>query len=225
MQIANRLHRSRALSSIFRTLDYELERELTDCDSVLDLGCGPASPVSRFRSRLPNMRTVGVEAFEPYVHRAREIATHDEIIESTIQDLTFADKSYDAVILIDVLEHIDEAAALDVLKLAEQWARKKVILSSPNGFIAQKALDGNPLQAHLSGWTVNDLLPLGYRSRGMAGLKWLRREVQDETMGEDILTSIRFRPRLLWFAISAASQPFTYRLPRLAFSLFSVKSL
>lgn len=49
--------------------------------------------------------------------------------------------------------------------------------------------------------------------------------VEGGTMGENLLVSIRFRPRLFWFTVSAALQPLIFYAPRTAFSLFSKKIL
>jgi len=111
---------------------------------------------------------------------------------------------------------------LNALRLAEKWASKKVIINSPNGFIPQKSLDGNPLQEHKSGWSFDRMKELGYNSRGLAGPKWMRQEVASDTMGDDLLTSIRFRPKIVWFIIATLLQPIVYRFPRFAFSLMSV---
>jgi SAM-dependent methyltransferase len=218
--VIRRLYRSQLPARLFHTTLYCLQRELRDCESVLDLGCGPNSPVAA----CPGLkRTVGVEAFEPYLRTARERATHDELIGKKIQELDFPPRSFDAVVLIEVIEHLPEAEAYEVLKLAIGWARKKVIVTSPNGFVPQKAVDGNDLQVHLSGWELRKMKRLGFHSRGLAGLRFLRQEVHSDTMGDDLLTSIRWRPRPFWFVVATLSQLATYRLPAVAFGLFSVK--
>jgi len=204
---------------IVPTLDSELVKSLRDCDSVLDLGCGPKSPV---RNITWMSRRVGVEVFHPYVETARLNQTHDEIWETSILGLDIEENSFDAVTLIDVIEHMTREDAQKTITLAKFIARKKVVINSPNGFIAQEALDGNELQKHLSGWDLPDMKSLSFGVRGLAGLKVLRREVDNGSMGDDLLTTIRFRPRFFWFIVSTLSQPITYFVPRFAFSLFSV---
>jgi SAM-dependent methyltransferase len=204
------------------TLDTELDHNLRDCSTVLDLGCGPNSPVGVLKYLTTR---VGVEPFGPYLELAKSRATHDQFHQKLITELDFEPASFDAVIMIDVIEHMTEEDGLNALRLAEKWARKKVIINSPNGFIPQKSLDGNPLQEHKSGWSFSRMKELGYVSRGLAGPKWLRQEVEAETMGEDLLTSIRFRPRLLWFFVATIFQPIVFRFPKFAFSLMSVKLL
>jgi SAM-dependent methyltransferase len=141
-------------------------------------------------------------------------------------ELDFKDNSFDAVIMIELIEHLLEKTSLKILKKAERWARKKVIVSSPNGFLRQGETDGNPWQKHLSGWSLERMRSLGYQCRGLAGLKLLRQENQSDTMsGEDLMSSVKYRPRFFWFAIATLSQVVTYRVPRLAFELFSVKKV
>ena len=216
------LRKSSIIGKLIPTLDTELGRNLRNCQSVLDLGCGPNSPLGALATV---SRRVGVEPFGPYLELAKARGTHDEFHQKLITELEFEPDSFDAVIMIDVIEHMTEEDGLVAMKLAEKWARKKVVINSPNGFIAQKSLDGNPLQEHKSGWSYARMKELGYFSRGLAGPKLLRQEVEAETMGDDLLTSIRFRPRFFWFVIATMLQPVTYRIPKFAFSLMSVKSL
>ena len=207
---------------IIPTLPYLLRRDLTGIGSVLDLGCGPRSPLKDVNV---GGRTVGVEAFEGYAKAARQGQTHQEIIVSNFSDLAFAPGSFDAVLLLDVIEHMTESESRQIIAKAEGWARKIVVISSPNGFVPQKALDGNPLQQHLSGWDVEEMRRLGYSCRGLAGPKWLRHEVDSETMGDDLFVTMRFQPRWFWFVLAASFQPVTHRFPKTAFSVYSVKRL
>jgi len=219
VNIINFLRKSQTVGKIIPTLDTELDRNLRDCSTVLDLGCGPNSPLGALTHL---SKRVGVEPFGPYLQSARNLGTHDEFHQKLITELDFEVRSFDAVIMIDVIEHMTEEDGLTALRLAEKWARKKVIINSPNGYIPQKSLDGNPLQEHKSGWSYSRMKDLGFVSRGLAGPKWLRHEVEAETMGDDLLTSIRFRPKIVWFIIATLLQPLVYRFPRFAFSLMSI---
>jgi len=221
-KIIGQLRKSKFIGTLVHTLDHCLQRELKDCESVLDLGCGPSSPLKNCKNI---SYSVGIEAFEPYFKQAQKDRTHSEIINKKIDDLDFSPQSFDAIILIEVVEHLPEQVGLEIIKKAEKWAKKKVIISSPNGFIAQKEVDDNPLQKHLSGWNYGKMKGLGYQSRGLAGLKFLRQEVQNGSMGDDLLASIRFRPKIFWFTVATLSQMITYFIPTLAFGLFSVKKI
>jgi len=213
------LRKSSVIGKLIPTLDTELDHNLRDCSTVLDLGCGPNSPVGALKYLTTR---VGVEPFGPYLELAKSRSTHDQFHQKLITELDFEPRSFDAVIMIDVIEHMTEEDGLNALRLAEKWASKKVIINSPNGFIPQKSLDGNPLQEHKSGWSFDRMKELGYNSRGLAGPKWMRQEVASDTMGDDLLTSIRFRPKIVWFIIATLLQPIVYRFPRFAFSLMSV---
>lgn len=218
-----RLHDSPGLGHVFHTVDACLQDALRDCASVLDLGCGPSSPLARCM----NVTTrVGVDAFAPYLEAARARGTHTAYIQEELDRVSFPPKSFDAVILIEVLEHLSTALGHTMLERAERWARKKVIVTTPNGFLPQHALDENPYQAHRSGWDLATLRSRGYTCRGLAGLKYLRTPACHDTTEVDLLSSIRFRPPQLWFAVAAVSQLLTHRiLPQYAFELFGVKAL
>jgi ubiquinone/menaquinone biosynthesis C-methylase UbiE len=221
MIIINVLYKSKVLGNIFHTLDFCLQRELQNCESVLDLGCGPSSPIKNCR----NIKySVGVEAFKPYMDRSKNKNIHTEYLEKKIEEVNFPDNSFDAVIMIEVLEHLPKETGMKILEKAEKWAKKKVIVSSPNGFLPQKKVDENLLQEHLSGWDAQEMNSLGFNCRGLAGFKFLWQEIESDTMDSSQLQRIRFRPKIFWFIIASLSQIIIYYLPTLGFELLSVKN-
>ena len=60
-----------------------LMREISDCKSVLDIGCGKESLLRFSKAEL----LVGVDAFEQDVELARKRATHDELSVCDAMDL------------------------------------------------------------------------------------------------------------------------------------------
>ena len=207
---------------IFHTTNYCLRNELSNCESVLDLGCGPSSPIASITWL---KHTVGVDGYEEYIKVAKRNGTHDEFILGDIKNLEFEEKSFDAVLLIEVLEHLEKPDAVKLLEKAEKWARKKLIITTPNGFVNQSVLDNNVLQTHLSGWSVEDLTNLGFsKVLGLAGIKHLRKgKGENDSMDDDLAISIRYRPKIFWFVIATVSQLLTYKMPKLSFELFAVK--
>lgn len=219
--LIKRLYYNELISRIFHTLVYCLKRELRDFDSVLDLGCGADSPIKYCEVKY----NVGVDAFKPYIKESKKKKIHNKYILKDITKVKFKPKSFNAVIMIDVLEHLEKNKGSELLKKAEKWAKKKVVVSTPNGFLPQRTIDKNPFQSHRSGWEVKELEKLGYKAYGMAGWKFLRRENISEKVNQegDIFATIRFRPKVLWLIISELTQAITYYFPKLAFEIFLVK--
>ncbi|MDO8529167.1 MAG: class I SAM-dependent methyltransferase [bacterium] len=207
---------------IFHTVVYCLKRELKDCKTVLDLGCGPSSPL-QYSKNIDY--SVGVEAFAPYLGESKKRKIHTEYIEKRIEEVDFPEKSFDAVIMIEVLEHLTEEKGYEILKKAEKWARKKVIVSTPNGFLPQRERDDNQFQKHLSGWNIKTLNKLGFKCRGLAGFRFLRQEAPEVIEEGDFMASIKKQPRFFWFIAATLSQLFTYSFPKSAFELFCVKKI
>lgn len=221
-KIINKIYHTSLFGRIFHTVVYCLKKELEDCESVLDLGCGPSSPLQYCKNI---KHSVGVETFEPYLKKTQERGIHTQYLAKKVEDLDFPEKSFDAIILIEVVEHLPKEISLEIIKKAQEWAKKKVIISTPNGFLEQPVYDDNVFQRHLSGWSKEDMEKLGFRCKGLAGLKILRQGVQDNTKGDDFMASIRLKPRFFWFIMATVSQLLAYHVPSSAFELFCVKKV
>lgn len=190
--------------------DY-LKKELRGCESVLDLGCGRSSPL-RYCSV---SYSVGVELFEPYLEESKKMKIHNEYILADIIKVKFKPKSFDCILALDVLEHLTKKEGLSLIKKMENIARKKIIIFTPNGFLRQDEYDGDKLQIHKSGWTVDELKKLGYKVKGINGWKPLRKEKAE----------FKFRPKIMNLPLSDLTQKITYHYPKLAFQLLAVKKL
>src|SRR5216683_8144954 len=77
-----------------------LESSLQDCDSVLDVGCGNASPL-RFIAK--KMFRVGVDGYKPAIQISKKSKIHDKYEQLDIRKLLkkFGKKKFDAVIALD----------------------------------------------------------------------------------------------------------------------------
>lgn len=191
-------------------MELELLEELKDCRTVLDLGCGAYSPVRE----CSHLITVGVDIWDECLEETKRRGIHDNYIKADVRYLHFEPKSFDAVLLLELVEHLDKEDGERLIKSAELWARKKLIVSTPNGFLWEDAFDGNPYQVHKSGWTVEDFLRLGFEVRGRLGWNPLR--------GYGL--GIRFRPDWFWIGISWLTQKVTRYFPELAAQLCCVKT-
>ncbi len=207
---------------MFHTSVYSLRKELAGCNSVLDVGCGSDSPIQYSNVGYG----IGVEGFRPSIRTSKNKQLHTGYIFGDVRHLNFKPGSFDVVIMVEVLEHLSEEEGALLLEKAEIWARRKVVVSTPNGYLPQSDIEGNLYFRHLSGWSVAQMKLRGYVAHGMAGLKSLRKE-NDYADQHDtgILSTIKFRPKLFWLVLSELSQLITYYVPELAFECFYVKKL
>lgn len=197
-----------------RTHARELVRALDGCESVLDVGCGARSPL-RF---LPGQRLVGVDAYAPDLDRARAQQTHDELVEADVArlDTIFKEKSFDACVACDLIEHLSKADGLKFLQTLERLATRRVVIFTPNGFLPQTSQTPGDFQEHLSGWEPEEMKKLGYRVVGLNGLNCLRTEHY----------RLRFRPAALWALISWVTHHlWCRRHPRSAAAILCIKEL
>jgi SAM-dependent methyltransferase len=191
-----------------------LARALSGCRSVLDVGCGRSSPLAAIRF---GGLAVGVDISRADLHEARRRHTHGQLVRGDVAQIAsfVRARSFDAVVALDVIEHLERDAALGLVRDLERIARRRVVIFTPNGFVPQPATAENPHQAHLSGFTTSDLARRGYAVRGIHGLWCLC-----GPFGE-----ARFAPGALWRRVSDLTAPLVYAVPRLAFSLLCVKDV
>ena len=188
---------------------------LTGCRTLLDIGCGGGGPVSSFSRKLAF--SVGVDTYAPAIEAARQKSSHHDYVVANVADLAskFPPKSFDCVLAFDVIEHLDKDVGLKLLDQMECISRKKVIVFTPNGFLPQGALGGNPFQVHRSGWTAGEFRQRGYRVRGVHGLRWI--------LGEQ--SEPRWKPKTMWRTVAVATEPILARMPSCSFQLFCVKDI
>lgn len=192
--------------------DHELKKAVgSEMRTLLDIGCGSNSPAKIFSGK---MHMVGIDDYTPSITKSKKLSIHDEYFIMPFSDLkTFGNSSFDCVAALDVIEHLKKEEGLTLLDDIERIAKKRAILSTPNGFLRQSMYDNNPLQIHKSGWTSKELRKRGYRIVGFNGLKILRGEK----------ASIKFKPKLLWLCVSIFSQVFVRNFPDGAFQILAVK--
>lgn len=223
--LINRFYHNEFSGRVFHTLVYCLQKELKDCQSVLDIGCGPNSPLWFCQ----NIKySVGIEPFKPYLEESKKRKIHTKYLDKKIEELDFAKDSFDAVIMVEVLEHLSKNTGLKIMKKAEKWAKRKVIITTPNGFFPMGRVDNNIWQKHLSGWNSTEFKKLGFSCHGLAGIKFFyKRENETESIIDktktDIYANIRFKPKIPFYFINALCQTFSFYFPKISFELFAVK--
>lgn len=102
----------------------------------------------------------GIEIFESYIMDHHKVI-YDEIYIGNALDIMPERDSYDLILLIDVLEHIEYASAVNLLNICKHKA-KHVIVSTPKDIGHQGAGYDNIYESHLSQWNRKSLrLALG----------------------------------------------------------------
>ncbi|MCM8757678.1 MAG: class I SAM-dependent methyltransferase [Candidatus Omnitrophica bacterium] len=223
INLIKNLYYSKFISTILHNSLYWLRKELKDCYSVLDLGCGYNSLLKYQRLKF----SVGVDYFMPYLLESKNKSIHNFYIRADVKSVEFRPSSFDAVLLLNVLEHLKKEEALKVLEKAFRIAKRKVILITPNGYLKQVSSKENPLQEHQSGWQVKELLNLGFKPYGLAGFKFFRKDIhyEDRTQYIKMATStMRFKPALFWLLFAEATQIIAWLFPQYTFEVFYVKN-
>jgi SAM-dependent methyltransferase len=177
-----------------RTNILELRRILSDCSSILDVGCGRSSPLRFVSANL----LVGVDVYRKELEEAKKLKTHDEFVLADAAKLReyFKPDQFDACVALDVIEHFTKEDGLRFLHELETIAKRKVVVFTPNAFLPQSSHEEGDHQEHLSGWETGEMRELGYRIIGLDGLKSLRRNHHQ----------LRFRPAPVWAIVSWISQ-------------------
>ena len=150
---------------MFNTHGNFIAKHINPTHKVLDLGCGI---LQQFGGITPWPHYLAVDGFLPYLeHLSTSVSAMT--LHGMLPDVCnqFLDNSWDVVLLIDVIEHLEKEDGNAVLDHMERIARHKVIIDTPSGFLPQEGWDawGFPtceLQAHLSGWEKEEFTDRGY---------------------------------------------------------------
>ncbi len=153
--IADQLWR---LAGVKSWLTWLIEMYIHPEYTVLDLGCGNGYATSAIACK----KMVGVDAWEP----AKDLY-HSEFILGDIRNITrlVEAKSFDVVLCLDVIEHLEQEDAHHLLKNVGKIAKERSIIFTPSVFTDNQDHTedpkcwafGNEFNIHKSLWTVADL--------------------------------------------------------------------
>lgn len=144
--------------------------------NILDVACGRGLPMMVLKQRMKFQRIEGVDLYEPYIYECKRLEIHDSYMISDVRKLPYKNKSFDVVMALQVLEHLEKNESLKILDKLEKIAKKQVIVSMPIGKTYHPPADGNILQLHKSGF-----LPSELKDRGYKVIKMGRKEIEGET--------------------------------------------
>ncbi len=101
---------------------------LSEGQTVLDVGCGDGLFLRLLKEK--GIAGVGIDASDEAVRKCREKGLEASVVDLSSDPLPFGDSSFDAVTLLDVLEHI--YAPEELLREAARVAKRSIIISVPN---------------------------------------------------------------------------------------------
>lgn len=136
---------------------------------VLDLGCGKGVAAEILNPKRKHQFT-GIDIYKPYLKICQKKGYYKSLKKINIEKIILPKNSFDVVLLLQVIEHLDKKTAKKILTRASKAAKNCVIVSVPNGYCLQEEYDCNIHNKHLSFWTVSDLRNLGFTVYGQ-GLK------------------------------------------------------
>ena len=152
---------------------------------------------------------VGCDGYLPNVEMSQRSGVYSNVLHVNFPPLPFDNLSFDTVLILDVLEHIQEEKALKLIGEAKRIARQSIIISTPNFPNFRKphmTITGfNDMEAHISYWSRRRLRQLGFRLYGAgwrpAGRYWrgLLRitnllSFYDEAIRQSLMSLSRFAP-------------------------------
>lgn len=181
--------------------------------TILDVGCGQGKLMLLIRMRTNIKRAVGVDLFKPYIEEAKRLKTHDRFIIQDVRKINFKPRSFDIVLCSHVIEHMPKKDALILLAKMEKIAKKQIVIASPIGEMYHPAVDGNPLQIHLSAFTPEEFRRRGYKTVNY-GWSWLLgEEGLVHTVRNDII-------KKLLYTFNILATPIYYLFPSISDYVF-----
>lgn len=180
--------------------------------SILELGSGKCSPVTRLVKRL-NL-SVAVDRYKPSLLENKKRKYFENYVLADVRYPPFKSNSFDSVIALDVIEHLSKSEGLRLMKQMESISREKVVILTPNGYSSKEQLeDSNILQHHRSAWISVDFLNLGFAVFGINGARALRGELAHATI----------KPQVIGHLVSKMTDRLVYNHPNSAFQLLCIK--
>lgn len=132
------------------------------CTSVLDIGSGLGAYLHAIAHEVkPKPRTIALDAYQPYLDA---VDADEKLCGLALPVLRGLDsRSVDAVICIDMIEHLTALEGQLLLREIRRVARRRAIIFTPLGFHPQDSdgwgLGGDHWQTHRSGWSPSDFAP------------------------------------------------------------------
>lgn len=102
-----------------------------------------------------------IEAFEPYITPLHKYI-YDNIYLGKAEDVLLGLDNYDLILMVGVLEHLEKAEGLRLLKECSTKAGA-IVLVTPDGSSRQKPVWDNPYEEHKATWQMAELAEAGFK--------------------------------------------------------------
>jgi hypothetical protein len=167
------------------------------------------------------IQAIGIDVYRDYIRTCSLNETYSSSILADIRFLPLKPKTFDAVLCLHTLEHIEKADGRKLLGFLEKVAKQKIIISIPVNFhpIRHKEYEDeleDTLQLHKSFWAPEDFKRRGYRIIGYTFHLPLRNWV---------LTSKSNFLKILYEIASSVLSPLVYFSPKSADYMVCVKNI
>lgn len=135
-----------------RTLAKTIRDAIKPTDTVLDIGCGD-------KGIHKNIKCANITTVDAW----KKVDPH-YVINLEKESLPFGEESFDVVMMLDFIEHLDKDRGWEIIKQCQKISRKKVILFTPLWWTLNDKHTNNPklwcygnkFNIHKSLWKVED---------------------------------------------------------------------
>jgi len=151
------------IGQFFSAAQRLLEPSLAAKADVLEVGCGAGYSTASIREWIGGASLVAAEPEWPLLQLAKARNPDTQMLSESVYQLAHTDKSFDAIIMLEVLEHLERPA--DALAELARVSRGVVLLSTPREPIWRMlnmargkylhALGNTP--GHIQHWSTNSL--------------------------------------------------------------------
>jgi hypothetical protein len=144
--------------------------------SVLDLGAGSASYWDKVLKKFPHMQfkldLMDAVAIESPASSSSNVTTLRIQGQVPIDLSDIRSDTYDLVVAFDLIEHLTKDQGYMLLYEIDRVSSGTSVVFTPQGFVWQPPSVNNEFNAHISGWTPQELKKLGWRRiRGHTGFQ------------------------------------------------------
>lgn len=117
------------IDRFFGSAQHLMDPVLGPTSRVLEVGCGPGYSTARIKKWRGVHHLVAGEPESEMLEHARAVNPEIEVLQESVYSLPHTDDAFDAVIMLEVLEHLDDPPS--ALAELRRVSRGLVLLSTP----------------------------------------------------------------------------------------------